>query len=122
MRSGDLQAVNDSLIRELLADPKFKINSDGTILRLFKGEWILAGRRDQEGYIEIYYKGKRLRAHRIIYEKFKGRLACDLIVDHNDRDPGNNHPGNLELCAQRKNVKYIARRIDRRTNANRKTA
>lgn len=120
MRSGQLRATNDDLIRELLADPKFDVRPDGTIWSAKKlGAWTLIGRRDKEGYIEIYYRGKRLKAHRIVYAKYKGRLADDLVVDHANTDPGCNNPDNLELCGQRKNCMYIARRRDRKADAKR---
>lgn len=106
-RSGKLQCVNDSWIYKLLKDPYFDVRSDGTILtmRTKTGKisihkiWRIAG-YNRKGYWEISYFGKHLRAHRVVFAKFKGRLKPDLVVYHRDGVGLNNHPDNLNLVTQ----------------------
>lgn len=101
-----LKSINDKLIYDLLKDESFEIKDDGTIWRHGRKK----GRKDKEGYIEVYYKGRRLKAHRIVYAKFKGELNKELVVDHKDTNPTNNDPGNLRMCTQGKNIYYRDRR------------
>jgi hypothetical protein len=101
-----LRAKNDRLIEQFLADPAFDVRPDGTI-------WAGAerlGRLDKENYVEIYYRGRRLKAHRIVYRKFKGELDPKMVVDHADRNTSNNHPDNLELVTPLRNSEYCWRR------------
>lgn len=104
-----LKSKNDKLITELLNDELYEVKKCGTIL--FDGE--PKGRKDKEGYVEIYYQGKRLKAHRIVYAKFLGELDREMVVDHQDRDTSNNAVGNLRLCTQKKNIEYRDRRKER---------
>lgn len=104
-----LKSSNDYLIEELLKDNNYEINKDGTICRKNKK----LGRKDKENYIEIYYKGKRLKAHRIIYAKYLGDLDKELVVDHKNADTSDNSVGNLRLCDQKKNIYYRDRRKER---------
>lgn len=104
-----LKSINDNLIYELLKDESYEVKKDGTIL--CDGE--IKGRKDKEGYVEIYYKSRRLKAHRIIYAKFLGELDKEMVVDHKDADPSNNDVNNLRLCTQKKNIYYRDRRKER---------
>lgn len=112
-RSGRLRAENDYYIRDLIEDPSFHVRPDGRIWRTRGPVTKLCGRIDKEGYVEVYYKGRRLKAHRIVYAKFNGRLQCDLVVEHSDGKPSNNRPDNLIHCTQAKNEQYKHRRRER---------
>lgn len=114
-RSGELRALHDALIRQLLTDAAFRVDPDGTIwtTRCWgkkSCEWRKAGRIDTHGYIQISYQGKRLLAHRIVYQKFNGSLQADLVVDHKDQNRQNNKPENLQLATARSNRVYMERR------------
>jgi hypothetical protein len=119
MRSGKLIAANDYLIEEFLQDSRYLVTSEGRIYR--NGKQL--GRYDKEGYIEIYYKGKRLKAHRIVYAKFKGKLSKDLVIEHDNGETYDNNPSNLLLVSQKKNCEYRVRRQERgNTRKRRKVA
>lgn len=116
-RSGQLRAKHDHLIREFLLDTRYDVREDGTIWtciplngRGTQETWRKAGKYSGEGYIQIRYKGVYLQAHRVVYQKYKGNLQADLIVDHDDRKRDNNSPGNLKLATQRTNQIYRHRR------------
>lgn len=111
-RSGGIVAINDVFIIQLLGDPNFKINENGTVLtrvartgKVFVNPdtWRIAGRIRSTGYRELGYNGKKLAIHRIVYARFKGNLSEDLVVNHIDGNPLNNHPDNLELGTQSQN-------------------
>ncbi len=104
-----LIAKNDYLVEEFIKDSKFVVNENGDI---FRGNKKL-GRKDKEGYVEIYYKGVRLKAHRIVYAKFKGTLDEELVIEHKDGTPDNCKPNNLLLCTQQENIEYKNRRLKR---------
>src|SRR4051812_46937987 len=97
-----LIAKNDYLIEEIIKDEKYLITEEGVVKKKNKK----LGRKDKEGYIEIYYKGVRLKLHRIIYRKFKGKLDEELVIEHKDGDSGNCRSDNLLMCTQQKNIEY----------------
>lgn len=116
-RSGKLWATNDELIEKLVKDPHYDIRPDGAIWTQVcdtgkvsvTGEWREAGfarvKGSHDGYPYRYigYEGRHLAAHRIVYRKFHGPLAPDLVVNHKDKDTLNNRPENLELVTQAAN-------------------
>lgn len=121
MRSGNLRARHDALIREIVKDPEFYIADNGTIWtsRSTNGHlsnpevWRRAGRVDSDGYIQISYKGARIFAHRISYFKHHGSLMNDLVVNHIDRNRQNNSPDNLEQVTQSSNRYHTYRNRDK---------
>ena len=118
MRSGKIYADNDWWIQQLIQDNNYQITSEGKVYR--KGKRL--GRHDKEGYREIYYKGKRLKEHRIIYAKFKGKLQSDLVIEHKNGFQDDNHPSNLLLVTQKVNIEYKLRREDRGNERKKKKA
>lgn len=47
----------------------------------------------RHGYWHVHYKGKQLKAHRIVYAIIHGIMPD--VIDHIDRVRTNNHPDNL---------------------------
>ena len=115
-RSGRLRATNDDLIRQLISDPLYRVEADGTVwtLKTRAGkvgkEWRIAGRRETNGYIQVSYQKHRLSVHRIVYQKFNGSLQSDLVVDHDNRIRHDNKPENLKLVTAKTNRQYMERR------------
>jgi hypothetical protein len=116
---GRYRAKNDPVIDKLIADPLYDIREDGTVwtLKVRGGtvgkEWREIGRRDKEGYVEIWYAGKRLKRHRVVYRKFHGPLDRNLVVDHKNAEPGDDTPNNLRLATHEMNAYYRERRRER---------
>lgn len=116
-QSGQLYASNDALIEALLLDPYIRVFKDGTIetRRDIAGHvqdvWRKIFVHDRSGYKFIAYgpkkRRKKLAIHRIIYAKFKGKLHPELVINHIDGNPANNHPSNLELVTQKENMKQM---------------
>lgn len=113
-RSGKFLASNDCLIREFLKDPNFKIESDLKVYTKFgHGKQLTEVWREKKleckikngnaVYWFVKYKDVKLAFHRVIYEKFVGRLESDLTINHKDKNPSNNNPDNLELVTMSKN-------------------
>lgn len=117
-----MKAKNDKLIDRLLADSRFMVKLDGSISTLRKGKWQTAGRLDKEGYREVWYDGKRLKAHRIVYRKFKGELDRSKVVDHINRNTSDNRPSNLQLVTMQDNNFYRFRRAERNAYGKRQAA
>lgn len=106
-RSGKILATNDYLVPEFLASPLHDVRSDGTIWTLITRTGKISITKTwrplhslHSGYVEVSFKGKNLRAHRIVYAKYKGELSEDLVINHKDGLTENNHPDNLELVPQ----------------------
>lgn len=109
-RSGKLVCVNDHLIYKLIYDPNYEVRIDGTVwTRITKtgkvsvtNVWRQAG-TPRRGYWTLKYFGYMLQIHRIVFARFKGRLADDLVINHIDDNGYNNHLDNLELVTQSQN-------------------
>jgi HNH endonuclease len=117
-RSGNLYAKNDYLIPEFLASPNYIVREDGHIFTNItvsgkisaKNIWRIAG-HIHDGYIEISFRGKKLRSHRVVYAKYKGPLSSDLIINHEDGVRANNHPDNLVMDTQSYNNFHQYRKL-----------
>ncbi len=51
----------------------------------------------------ISFRKKKLAVHRIVYAKYGGQLDSELVINHLDGNPANNHVENLELVSQAAN-------------------
>jgi hypothetical protein len=109
-------------IKELLKDPRYRVEEDGTIYTLVTqsgklskdGIFRFAGYYNKRaGYYSLRYNGSVLLGHRVIYCKFKGALDHRLTINHIDGDPRNNCPDNLELVSQSENNKHSFRKLGR---------
>lgn len=115
---------NDAIITDkFLKDHNYQVLSDGTIWTRISTngcglqfDWRRAEHVDYNGYLAVNYRiaprergkparraTKRLRAHRIVYAKFKGPLACDKVVNHMNGVKTCNEPDNLELITYEAN-------------------
>ena len=75
-----------------------------------------AGRLSKgNGYILVGYKGKQLRAHRVIMKIITGGYDESLQIDHIDHDRTNNRPENLRLVTLQTNNKNLALRKTNKT-------
>lgn len=104
------EAKNDALIEELIKDPLYKINRDGTIFtRITKNgqgvskEWRQVGYKKPDGYVRFRYKGEFLFVQRVIYRKYIGKLDKNLTINHINLDNSDNRVENLEQISQREN-------------------
>lgn len=64
---------------------------------------IWPGAKDQ-GYGRIKIKGRKLMAHRVIYENIKGKIKRGLELDHLCRNRGCVNPDHLEPVTTKENV------------------
>lgn len=76
-----------------------------------------AGYVTPRGYVTITYKGKKFRAHRIIWEMLKGPIPVGMEVDHEDGKRANNKIGNLSLKTNAGNHLNMALRQDNTSGA-----
>lgn len=114
-RSGKILAYNDIVILDFINNPYYKVENDGSIWTRYArsgyfikdGSWRRCDVSKGQNYRTVSYKFKNkrviLQAHRIVYAKYLGKLEVDLVINHKDSDPSNNHPSNLELVTQRQN-------------------
>lgn len=60
------------------------------------GCWEWQRFRDKLGYGSLHLAGKRLAAHRYVYEKMRGEIPDGLVLDHLCRNPSCVNPDHLE--------------------------
>lgn len=106
------ESKNDHLIEELLKDPLYRVDKDGTIhTRLtvngqgVSKNWRQVGYQKPDGYVRFRYKGEFLFIQRVVYRAFKGPLKKNMTINHIDLDRSNNSPDNLEMVTQGDNNK-----------------
>jgi hypothetical protein len=81
--------------------------------------WNWTGHIRQGGYGEIMIKGKKYRAHRLVYETLKEKIPDGLVLDHLCRNRKCVNPEHLEVVTQVENVirgEGIGMRMKRRTH------
>lgn len=70
------------------------------------GCWLWTAATDKDGYGQAYMPvGPRLqKAHRVVYEFYKGAIPEGLTLDHSCRTPGCVNPDHLEPATQKVNT------------------
>ncbi|HEJ8266517.1 TPA: HNH endonuclease [Klebsiella oxytoca] len=63
------------------------------------------GVKTDTGYLRVFFNGKNIRVHRIIWVLKYGEIPSTLVVDHIDGDKLNNRITNLRLCTQNQNTR-----------------
>ena len=58
---------------------------------------------DRDGYVRVRKDGKEYRAHRLIWEMYKGPIPEGTLIDHIDGDSLNNRLENLRLATRQQN-------------------
>jgi len=81
---------------------------DGKLFRIDgrSGQWKMVdiSKANHNGYVCVSFRGKMLRAHRIIYSLVhKVDISTDMEIDHTNGNKIDNHIGNLELVTHREN-------------------
>lgn len=88
--------------KEIPSHPNYEASNTGLIRRK-KNKFILKSKNiDSRLYqvVSIYTKGKKYtrKIARLVWETFNG-CACDMTIDHIDRNPQNNHINNLRCVS-----------------------
>lgn len=68
------------------------------------GCWVWQGAADRKGYGIMMVRLKRVFAHRVSYEAFRGSIPTGLVIDHLCRNPPCCNPDHLEPVTQRENT------------------
>lgn len=86
----------------------YQISNFGHVKSLKYGKEKILKTREFKGYLRVgMYLGdtqKHFRVHRLVAEAFIPNINNLPIVNHKDRDRGNNHVDNLEWCTVEFNV------------------
>lgn len=67
------------------------------------GCWLWTGAVDWAGYGEVWWRGKRHRAHRAVYQAYRGIMPTEL--DHLCREKRCVNPGHLEPVTHPENLR-----------------
>ena len=80
-----------------LTQGRFALVDDEDYPRLIQYKWYY-----NNGYAKTWYKGKRIRMHRLITN-----ASRRVQVDHRDHNGLNNQKSNLRLCSQKQNNRNV---------------
>jgi len=69
-----------------------------------------AGTPDKDGYIRIVFKGKKMMAHRMIWEMFNGEIPEGMEVHHINGVRDDNRIDNLALTTRKQNAQRTTRK------------
>lgn len=63
----------------------------------------VAGTRNNRGYWVVQVSGRKIQAHRLIWEMHNGLIPDGYVVDHVNQDPSDNRLENLRLATVSEN-------------------
>ncbi len=87
----------------------FEYNEDGTFTRLDRKN--STGSLDKDGYLMMKIKGKKYRAHRLVYAYFYGEFPKGEI-DHINRIRTDNRIENLRAVDRQGNIDNTTRKVN----------
>ena len=87
----------------------FEYNEDGTFTRLDRKN--STGSLDKDGYLMMKIKGKKYRAHRLVYAYFYGEFP-EGEIDHINRIRTDNRIENLRVVNRQGNVDNTTRKVN----------
>jgi len=101
----NVKSKHDDLIEQLIHDDKYKITKYGKIYSFNrKNGKQLNSHPCTQGYDRVYYKGTKIRVHRIVYRKFKGVFQEGMTIHHIDNNRNNNNINNIEQIPHELNL------------------
>lgn len=71
----------------------------------YKNNKISHGFIDSHGYMVFYNKGQEIKAHRVIWEQYHGKIPKGYIIHHKDENKLNNDISNLQLVTRAQHSK-----------------
>lgn len=67
------------------------------------GCWQWIASKNQFGYAQIFAYRKRMRAHRVSYQLFRGQIAEGMTIDHLCRNKACVNPAHMEVVTAQEN-------------------
>lgn len=74
-------------------------------LDMLEGCWMWTSTKDMDGYGVFWYEGKLVKAHRISYEHWNGKIINNYVMDHVCRNRLCVNPQHLEPVTIQENIK-----------------
>ena len=74
--------------------------------QFYKGKLIKGAFIEKTGYIQVSFKGKTYRSHRLVASTFIENPDGKPFVNHIDGDKENNHVDNLEWVTEKENTEH----------------
>lgn len=76
---------------------------------------LLAGTKNNRGYIKVTVNGVQLYAHRIVWEMHNGAIPDEMEIDHINHDRSDNRIENLRLVRRSENAMNLSRAKNNKT-------
>ena len=87
-----------------------------TVLKMESGCWLWCG-GIKAGYGEIRKAGKSLRAHRVFYEVYRGKILSGSCIDHLCSEKHCVNPEHLEAVSREENTRRSILRLQKAGSA-----
>ena len=76
---------------------------ESMVVHTARGCWVWFGPKAR-GYGHISYQGKKWRVHRLFYERHRGAIPTDRVIDHLCRNRSCVNPAHMELVTATDNT------------------
>lgn len=71
-----------------------------------RGCWEYTGYRNRDGYVKVWWKGRRVFLHRLVYALAHGRVPSGKLVTHECDNPPCFNPDHLHSGTHSTNLKH----------------
>lgn len=75
------------------------------------GEHVKAFVGNKQGHLYIWFKGRNIQVHRIVYELAYGEIPEGMVIDHINMKVTDNRPKNLRAITRSANRKNTAAKV-----------
>jgi hypothetical protein len=98
-------------MRYIIKEENLKTNAKRIEYEINNECWeCISHTKDKDGYVKVRRNGKHMRAHRYLFELYKGNIPEGMLIRHKCDNPRCINPDHLETGTQKDNVHDMVKR------------